>query len=241
MSPGHVLDLYVKRDSPLHRLDDRAKLVGLAGFLVGALAAPARPPWAALALAAALLGAAAVGRLPPRALVRRLVPLALVIGGPFALSRLGGAATRAAGEVFAVRSFLVAAAFAVLMAVARPADLLEVGGRLPLVGGFAALSEFILRGTHLLAGEVVRTNRAWALRAPRPGLRLRVGALTAASISLLGRAAARSERVGAAMALRGFDGRLPPVPPGPLPLSHLAAGLAFGFATLLLGVLGRWL
>ena len=236
----HHLDLYLRQDSALHRVDARAKMVAVVGFTTAVLLLPLRPYWPAGALLAVLLGTAALGRIPVRTICRRLLPLALVIGAPFLLSRLGGEATRAAGGQFAVKSLLVAGSFVLLMASTRAIVLLEVAERLPLLSAFAQLGEFILRGVNLLAEEVIRTNRSWVLRAVRATTRVRLLGLTHASIGLVARAAARSERIGAAMVLRGFRGRLPTGVPSPLPWSHLAAGLVFALVSLGIAGVGRW-
>jgi cobalt/nickel transport system permease protein len=237
----HHLDLYLRHDSPVHRLDARAKSIALAGFLLGVLLAPRRPAWALLALALMLAAAMRLAWLPIRTIGLRLMPLALVIGLPFAFSRLGGEATRAAGVSFAAKSFLVAAGFLTLMATTRAIDLLEIVSRAGLPGGLATLLEFIYRGVSLLSQEVVRTNRACGLRASAASPGVRLSALAAISVSLLGRAAARSERVGAAMALRGFDGRFPAPPSRPLPRLQFLAGTTFGVVSLLIGAAGAWL
>jgi cobalt/nickel transport system permease protein len=237
----HHLDLYVKADSRLHRLDPRAKIVAIAGFLAAVCLAPTRPLWPAGALCLLVLCASALGRLPARMMWRRMLSLSLIVGLPFALSRLGGAETRAAGETFAVKSLLVAGAFLVLMASTRPVTLLEITSRLSLLAAFSRLAEFILRGVDLLVEEVTRTNRAWALRAPRAPLRMQLSSLAWASVSLLARAAVRSERVGAAMALRGFQGQFPASTAPRLPRSHLAAGVAYALISLALAGVGRWL
>jgi cobalt/nickel transport system permease protein len=126
------------------------------------------------------------------------------------------------------------------MATTRALELLEIAERLPLISLLGQLGEFILRGVDLLVEEVICTNRAWTLRAPRATLRVRLAGLTQASMSLISRAAARSERIGAAMVLRGFQGKLPAATPTPLPWSHLVAGLIFALISLGLAGVGRW-
>ena len=236
----HHLDLYIRRESALHGLDPRAKVLAAVGFVAAVLLAPTRPSWPLGLLLMLLICATALARIPARVVCRRLLSLVVIIGMPFLLSRFGSEATRAAGEQFAVRSLLVAATFLVLLASTRAVVLLEVAERLPVVSVFGQLSEFILRGADLLAEEVVRTNRAWVLRAPSATLRVRLTGLTQASMSLLSRAAARSERVGAAMVLRGFQSKLPTATPTPLPRSHLLAGLLFALISLGLAGVGRW-
>ena len=144
-------------------------------------------------------------------------------------------------ETFAVKSLLVAAAFVVLTATTRVVGLLDVVSRAPGLAGLGVLASFIVRGVHVLVGEVVRTNRAWALRAPAARLRMKLVGMTSASASLLGRAAARSERVGAAMVLRGFEGTMPLPDPTPVVCSHIAVGCAFGILCTAIRVAGRGL
>jgi cobalt/nickel transport system permease protein len=237
----HHFDLYVKRDGLLQRLDPRAKMVAAAGFVAAVLLAPMRPLWCLGALLLLLVGAGALARLPLRLAGRRLLSLAVIIGAPFLLSRLGSAHTRAAGEQFAAKSLLIAGAFLVLLASTRAVALLEVAERLPLLSPFGQLGGFILRGVDLLADEVTRTNRAWMLRAPRAPLRMRLTGLTQTSMSLIGRAAVRSERVGAAMVLRGYQGKLPAASPAPLSLPHGAAGAAYAALCICLAGMARWL
>jgi energy-coupling factor transporter transmembrane protein EcfT len=236
----HHLDLYVKTDSGLHRLDPRAKMVAITGFLLAVFLAPTRPLWLAGALCLLVVCAATLGRLPAKMMCRRMLSISLMVGLPFALSRLGGEETRAAGETFAVKSWLVAGAFVVLMASTRAVTLLEITGRVPVLSGFSQLGEFVLRGADLLAEEVTHTNRAWALRAPATAIRIRLSSLAWASVSLVTRAAVRSERVGAAMALRGFDGRFFAPPARRLAICDLLWGGAFGLAALAIGIVGRW-
>jgi energy-coupling factor transporter transmembrane protein EcfT len=236
-----LFDLYVRQDSPLHRLDTRAKLAATAGFLAGAMCAPTRPFWPALALFALLSAATVAARVPLGMMGKRFVALGLVVGVPFLLSRLGGEATRLAGEGFAVKCLLAAGGFFLLAATTRVSDLLDAACRLPLLASLGALAGFIFRGANVLAEEVGRSMRALALRAPQASRRVRVGGLTAVSISLLGRAAARSERIGAAMALRGFDGHFSPPPARALPVRDLLWGAALGLGPLAIGVVGRWM
>ena len=216
-------------------------MVAMAGFLVAVFLAPTRPLWPAGALCLLVVCAAALGRLPARMMWRRMLSVSLIVGLPFALSRLGGDQTRLAGEIFAVKSLLVAAAFVVLMASTRALMLLEIAGRLPMLSTFSQLGEFILRGVDLLAEEVTRTNRGWALRAPAATMRMRLSGLVWASVSLVARAAVRSERVGAAMVLRGFQGRFPASPLPRLPLSHLAAGAIYAIISIGIAGVLRWL
>lgn len=238
---GRDLDPYVEGDSALHRAEPRAKLIGLAGFLTGVGLAPMRPVWAWVSLLALLGAMLVLGRVPGRAIAKRFAALLVVLGVPFALTRLGGEQTRLAGEAFAVKSLLVAGAFVPVTATTGSALLVDSLTRLPGLRGLGVLMSFIVRGVHVLLGEVIRTNRAWSLRAPTAGIGTKLAGMTAGGVSLLGRAAARSERVGAAMVLRGFDGRMPTPAAPPLTWSHAVAASLFGLFCIAIGVAGRWL
>jgi len=237
---GARVDLYIRRSSTVHRLDPRAKMVALAGFLVAAWAAPVDTFWPTVALMLLALGTTLLARVPLRAMGARLLPVATAIGIPFALSRLGGAQTQTAANVFAVRSLLTAVGFLVFAATTPVSASLEVLGRVPGLAYFTALAEFIVRGTGILTDEVTRTLRAWSLRAPACRTWRRLGGLLWMSVSLVGRAAARSERVGAAMVLRGYDGRFQSFPGERLPRRHLAVGIAHALCSLLVLGAARW-
>jgi cobalt/nickel transport system permease protein len=234
------VNLYVSGHGILHRLDERAKLTALTGFVLAALVAPGRPQWPSLVLLGILAATAAAGRLPVKRIARHLTGLIVIIGGSLLLTRLAGPDTQLAGEIFAMKSLLVAGGFVVCTATTRPEALVDAIGRVPLLRGISVLSSFILRGCHILHREVVRTNRAWALRAPGAGPVTKLRGLAGGSISLLGRATIRSERMGAAMVLRGFDGSFPAAPPRPLGVNQLAGAVAFGLACLAVGGIGRW-
>ncbi|MBN1458263.1 MAG: hypothetical protein JXA57_01920, partial [Armatimonadetes bacterium] len=88
--------------------------------------------------------------------------------------------------------------------------------------------------------EVVRTNRAWALRAPGASWTTKMHGLGTASISLLGRAAVRSERIGAAMVLRGFTGSLPAAEMAKPRLRDLTVAGIFATICLAIGAAARW-
>jgi cobalt/nickel transport system permease protein len=238
---GRHLDAYVEGDSALHRADPRAKLIALAGFLTGVGLAPMRPVWAWAGLLALLGAMLILGRVPGRVIAKRFAALSLVLGVPFALTRLGGEQTRLAGEVFAIKSLLVAGAFVPLTATTSSALLVDSVTRVPGLRGLGVLMSFIIRGVHVLVGEVIRTNRAWSLRAPTAGIGTKLAGMTAGSVNLLGRAAARSERVGAAMVLRGFDGRMPTPAAPPLAWSHAVVASLFGLLCIAMGAAARWL
>ncbi len=237
----HHIDLYLRKESIIHKLDHRAKMVAVSGFIVAVFIAPTRPLWPAGLLCLLLGCVIMLERIPVRVLCVRTFPILVIVGLPFALSRLGGEKTRMAGELFALKSLMVAIAIITLMASTRAVAILEVVGRMPMLSGFGRLGEFILRGIDLLVEEVIRTNRAWTLRASFAPAWMKLASLLWASVSLLIRAVVRSERVGAAMALRGFQGKLPTTAAPRLGFSHLALGLTYALVSIIIAGVGRWL
>lgn len=233
--------MYVDRRSVVHGLDPRAKAIALLGFLVAVvMVAPLTTP-PVLVLSSLLVFPVLAGRIPVRVLCVRLLSLALIIGAPLALSRFGSVEMRAAGNVFAAKSLLTAAAFLIFSATTRITDAFDISGRFRPFAALSRLGEFILRGADLLADEVVRANRGWMLRAPSARVSTRVRGMVWVLLNLVVRAAIRSERVGAAMVLRGYDGHFPPEPPRSLPTAHLAAGLLFALVSLLAVGGARWM
>ena len=131
---AHRLNLYVKRQSPVHVMDPRAKAIALAGFLVGVLAITPLSPQPVLILSLLLICAVLLGRVPAKTLCVRVLSLAFIIGVPFGLSRFGSDEMRAAGNIFAVKSLLTAVAFLVFTATTPIATLFEMTARFrPLV------------------------------------------------------------------------------------------------------------
>ncbi|MDI6829448.1 MAG: energy-coupling factor transporter transmembrane protein EcfT [Armatimonadota bacterium] len=237
----HHIDLYVRKESLIHKLDHRAKMVALSGFILAVFIVPTRPLWPA-GLLCLLLGCVIVlERIPPRVFCLRMFPILVVVGLPFGLSQLGGEQTRTAGELFALKSLLVATALIAFTASTRIIAFLEVVGRVPILSVFGQLGEFILRGTDLLIEEVIRTNRAWTLRASFAPAWMKLTSLLWSSVSLLVRAVVRSERVGAAMVLRGFQGKLPTTASPRLEFSHLVLGLTYALVSIIIAGVGRWL
>lgn len=236
----HHLGLYFRSDSVIHALHPGAKMIAGCGFVAAVLLLPARFSVSAGVLALMLALCLVAARVPFRVLAARVLALSVIIGAPFLLSQLGGQATRLAGQSFAVKSLLVAGACLVLTATTRVVTMLETLSRAPGVSPIVPLAEFIVRGVDLLLEEVVKVHRAATLRTPSASLRVRLSGLVFATASLLGRSAARSDHVAAAMVLRGFQGKFPPGEGRRAPASHIAAGLGFALAALCAAGMGRW-
>jgi cobalt/nickel transport system permease protein len=206
--------------SPVHRLDARAKLLGLAGLTLVAATAPASA-WPVLACCGALLAVVAVAaRVPARVLGHRalvILPLVALAAASLPFVRHGGAAhdfgplriSEAGMTVFgaAVAKATVGTLSAVLLTATTtvPATL-EGLRRLRAPAVLVAIAGVMWRYIFVLAGEVARMRTALAARGHRPRHLLHGSATGRLATALFLRAHARGERVHVAMAARGWRG-----------------------------------
>ena len=229
--------------SPVHRLDARAKLLGLAGLTCVAATAPATA-WPLLAACAAVLATvAAAARVPARVVWRRarvVLPLVLLAAAsmPFvrhggAVHRLGPLAVHDAGlTVFAAAAgkAVVGTVSAVLLASTTTVTAaLEGLRRLRAPAVLVAIAGVTWRYVFVLTGELARMRIALAARGHRPRHLLQAAALGQLATALFLRAHARGERVHVAMAARGWTGdagRRPARAASRGPTSLFAAGVA---------------
>ena len=207
-------------DSPVHRLDARAKLLGLAGLTVVAATSPPAA-WPLLACCAALLATVALAaRVPARILWGRalvVLPLVVLAAASLPFVRHGGAEYRlgplhlseAGLGLFgaAAAKAAVGTLSAVLLAATTsvPAAL-EGLRRLHAPPLLVAIAGVTWRYVFVLAGEVARMRTALAARGHRPRHLLHAGATGRLATALFLRAHARGERVHVAMTARGWSG-----------------------------------
>jgi cobalt/nickel transport system permease protein len=213
--------------SRVHRLDARAKLLGLAGLTLVAATAP-RAAWPLLvACAVLLLAVALTARVPAAVLWRRarvVIPLVAFAAASVPFLRHGGA-THSVGPLHvsdaglavfgaAVGKALVGTLSAVLLAATTsvPAAL-EGLRRLRAPAVLVAIAGVTWRYVFVLAGEAGRMRAALAARGHRPRHLLQVSATGRLATALFLRSHARGERVHVAMAARGWTG-LPPAARG---------------------------
>ncbi|HTI34282.1 MAG TPA: cobalt ECF transporter T component CbiQ, partial [Miltoncostaea sp.] len=167
---------------PIHRLDPRAKIVGLLGVTVVAVSTPLRawPVWAACAVA--LAAVAAVGRIPAGAIWQRarvVLPLVLFVGvfvpfvrhgeavaslGPFTITREGLAtfAEVSAKAAIGTVSAVLLGATTPVASIIRGLEGLRVPRLLTLIAAF------MYRYLFVIADEARRTRAALAARGYRP-------------------------------------------------------------------------
>lgn len=187
-------------DSAIHRLDPRAKLLGLTSVTVVAVSTSA---WQVhVACAAALVAVAVAARIGPRTLWRRarivLLPVLLVaLFGPSSFATVGAKAvigTLAAVLLGATTSFP-----AVLHALEKL--------RMPQL--LVLIAAFMYRYLFTIVDEVQRMRAALAARGYAPRHALQVQAIGRVATALFLRTYERAERVHLAMLARGFDQRMP--------------------------------
>ncbi len=215
------------RDSRPHRLDPRAKLVGL---LLVTLVAVSTPPdhWPVYAACAVVLvGFAAAARVRARAIWRRariVLPLVLLAAAFVPFLRQGGE-THGLGPLTVHEAGVLTLAgvaakagigtlSAVLLGVTTsfPAVLRGLEAlRVPRL--FVLVAAFMYRYLFVIVEEVSRMRAALAARGYRPRHALHAQPLGRMATALFLRTYARGERVYLAMLARGYRGSVPELSP----------------------------
>jgi cobalt/nickel transport system permease protein len=208
--------------SPVHRLDPRAKVIGLIGLTVVAVTTPL-DAWPVYVACAAALGAvAAVAGVGPRTIWRRgrfIVPLVLFVAvflpfvrggeqvelGPLSVSQVGLAAFAAVSikAVLGTSSAILLGATTTFPSALRALEALRVPRLFVLIAGF------VYRYLFVVVDEVQRMRAALAARGYRPRSALQAAAVGRVATALFLRTHARGERVYLAMLSRGYAGAMP--------------------------------
>ncbi|HYH87694.1 MAG TPA: cobalt ECF transporter T component CbiQ [Solirubrobacteraceae bacterium] len=224
-------------ESPVHRLDPRAKVLGLVAVTVIGVSTPVRlwPVYGGCALVLAAVAAAA--RVPARQLWRRarvVLPLVLLVGVFVPLVRTGGTAYElgpltlheagltvlgalAAKATIGTLSAVLLAATTSYPAIMRALESLRV----PRL--FVLIASFMHRYLFVIVEELGRMRSALAARAYRPRHVRDAAPLGRVATAMFLRTYGRGERVYLAMLARGYDGRMPELEP----LRLRAADLGF--------------
>ena len=206
--------------SRIHRLDPRAKIVGLAGITVVAVSTAASAVFAVCAVA--LTATAAAARIPPLtvwARVRVVRPVVVFVAafvpfvrggpsvdvGPLALSEAG----LTTFALVTVKASIGAVGAVLLAATTSFPDLLHGLERLRAPRLLVVIAAFMYRYAFVIADEARRMRAALAARAYRPRHLGDVAALGRLVTGLFLRSYERGERVYLAMLARGYAGAMP--------------------------------
>ncbi len=213
MGGGHHLggdvEVVAAGDSPVHRLDPRAKIVGLIGLVVVSVSLPPGAWLAFAALAAILVGLVAVARLRPRHVIGRMT-----IEVPFLLA--------AAILPFTVEDGIVLGATVGIKITIGVLGMVILSSTTPfprLLRGFELLKTprlivvivaFMWRYLHVLGEQVSNMQTARAARGYSARFFWQAAASTGSLVAtLFVRSLERGERVYLAMLSRGYTGNMP--------------------------------
>jgi cobalt/nickel transport system permease protein len=208
--------------SPIHRLDPRAKILGLAGVTVVAVTTPLHAWPAYVACFAALAAIAAVARIAPGVIwsrVRVILPLVVFVAafvpfvrggptvqaGPLALSEAG----LATFAVVTAKATIGALAAILLGATTSFPDILHGLERLRTPRLLTVIAAFMYRYVFVIVDEARRMRAALAARAYRPRHLGQAAAIGRLVTALFLRSYERGERVYLAMLARGYAGTMP--------------------------------
>jgi cobalt/nickel transport system permease protein len=218
-------------DTPLHRLPPQCKVLALALFAVAVALTPTHTVWPYALHLLIVLAAAAVARIPPVDLLKRLVievPFVLfVVVLPFIAT---GDRVHPLGVPLAVdglwlawnvvaKASLVLLATAVVAASTPPAAFLAGAERLRAPHVLTAIAGFTLRYLEVVLAELQRMQTARVARGDDPRFLWQAKAVIRSAGTLLVRCFERGERVQLAMISRGWEGGMPrglltrPAPP----------------------------
>lgn len=209
--------------SPVHRLDPRAKIIGLIAITVIAVSAPVElwPVYVACAIALAVV--AALARVPIREIYKRIRwVLPLVLGaavllpifttggatydaGPLTLHEQG---LRVFGAIAAKASIGTISAALLAMTTTFPSVLRGLEAmRVPRL--FVLVAGFMYRYMFVIVEEVGRLRASLSSRGYRPRNALHAGPIGRAATAMFLRTYARGERVHRSMLARGYVGSMP--------------------------------
>jgi len=214
-----TFDRLALQDTPVHRLDARAKVAVTAAFIVTAASYGRHDIAAMTPLFMYPAVMIAVGRVPIVIIVRCILissPFALLVGifnpifdretvmhlGPVAVS--GGMLSFLS---IMLRFMLTISAALILIACTGYAAICYALGRIGMPRALIVQFLFLYRYLFVLASEAARMERAHSLRSG--GRRMTAREWASLSGHLLLRAFDRGRRIHLAMSCRGFDGDMP--------------------------------
>jgi cobalt/nickel transport system permease protein len=208
------------QQSPLHRLDARAKILGFIGFTVVVVTTPALPMWPFALYAAILFFLVGVSRLPLKHVLRRaliVLPFILMVaiflpffhqagGGGYSLGGM-----RVTGEGLLIlwnvgaKAVLGVLSMIILSSTTAFPDMVSGFERLKTPRIFVLIVSFMYRYSFVFADELRRMRRAMVARNYRARWLWNVPTLGYMLSALFLRSYSRGERVYVAMLSRGYE------------------------------------
>ncbi|MGH3793878.1 MAG: cobalt ECF transporter T component CbiQ [Pseudonocardiaceae bacterium] len=223
MSSSHDpgAELLVPADTPVHRLAPQCKVAATALFVLAVASTPRGAYWPFLWYLLLLGAVAALARLPPLTLLRRLVVeipfLLFVLALPFLGSApeltvlgvgLSEPGLRAAASI-ALKATFGLLATGILAATTPLPEIITGLERLRVPRVFTAVAAFMVRYTQVVLAELARMRTARVCRGGDPRWFWQVREVALGLGALVVRTFERGERVYLAMASRGYTGTLP--------------------------------
>jgi len=214
-----TIEALATQDSPIHRLDPRAKVVTTFAFLITVVSYDKYALSAMIPLALYPVAIMSLAQLPPGFLVRKLLwasPFALAIGlfNPWldraTVVQLGTLEISGGWVSYAsilLRFLFTLSAALLLIGSTSLNDVCLALARLKAPRVFTVQLMLLFRYLFVLAHEAARTLRAWSLRATA-ARRISWRLFTLLSGRLLLRALDRAHHIYSAMLSRGFDGEI---------------------------------
>ncbi|MFI6899716.1 cobalt ECF transporter T component CbiQ [Nonomuraea sp. NPDC050394] len=223
MGAGHHHQLYRPGGSLVHRLPPQCKLLAVLAFAIVVVATPREAFWAFGCYAVLLAAVAAVARVPPAFIARRMVielPFVLfaflipVIGMGERTTVLGLSLSVpglwAAWNILAKASLGVVASI-LLAATTEPRAVLMGAQRLRVPSLLVQIAMFMLRYMDVIVDEMRRMRIARESRGFEARNMRHIPVIARSAGALFIRSYERGERVHLAMLSRGYDGRMPVV------------------------------
>ena len=208
-------------ESPLHRLDGRAKIVGFLGFTVVVVSTPARAMWSFALYAAALLFLVGLSRLRVTYVLKRtsvVVPFVILVAvflpffhgaGPGGSGGLGVHVTVAGWLALwnvAAKAILGVVSVVLLAGTTTFPEMVAGFEGLKAPRIFLLIVSFMYRYSFVFVEELRRMQRAMASRNYTARWLWNVPTLGQCLSALFLRSYSRGERVYVAMLSRGYDG-----------------------------------
>lgn len=203
MSPD-FLDKYSRLDSVIHRLPAGAKLLVTVGLLLVIITLPMRLAWGFAVIALLLVAVAALSRIPPRFIVRRVLTMEVFVLGVavLALFQPNG---RVLFASLVLKATLCLLAMVLLSNTTPFSQILRVLRAIRVPALLITTLALMYRYLFVLLDESQRMQRARRSRTFSPGRARTWTSLSTVIGQLFIRASERAERIYAAMCARGWQ------------------------------------